>query len=108
MLRKVWPDSVCQSYAPGRPDPLHDTKPASNAHIQVVETAAPKGMGLAELEEAVLLQAEVMDLKASRVGRAEATVVEARRDKGQGPIATVIIKRGRLQVGASTLDSAQG
>ncbi len=71
---------------------------AVSLNTQVVETAAPKGVGLAELEEAVLLQAEVMDLKASRSGRAEATVVEARRDKGQGPIATLIVKRGCLQV----------
>lgn len=78
-----------------------------SANTQVVETAAPKGVGLAELEEAVLLQAEVMDLKASRSGRVEATVVEARRDKGQGPIATVIVKRGRLQVRICT-HSVQG
>ena len=70
---------------------------------QVVETAAPKGVGLAELEEAVLLQAEVMDLQASAGGRAEGTVVEARRDKGQGPVATVIVKRGRLQARPNSL-----
>ncbi len=64
----------------------------------MVETAAPKGVGLRELEEAVLLQAELMDLRTLAAGRAEATVVEARMDKGQGPVATVIIKRGRLQV----------
>lgn len=63
-----------------------------------METAAPKGVGLAELEEAVLLQAEIMDLRATADGRAEGAVVEARRDKGQGPVATVIVKRGRLQV----------
>ena len=70
-----------------------------------METAAPKGVGLAELEEAVLLQAELMDLKASCTGAAEAVVVEARMDKGQGPIATVIVNRGMLQVCAD-LDTA--
>jgi len=71
----------------------------------VVETAAPKGIGLAELEEAVLLQAEIMDLRATADGRAEGAVVEARRDKGQGPVATVIIKRGRLQVRRAGLEN---
>ncbi len=65
----------------------------------MVETAAPAGIGLAELEEALLLQAELMDLKASRSGATEAVVVEARMDKGQGPVATVIVKRGQLQPG---------
>jgi translation initiation factor IF-2 len=72
---------------------------------QVVETAAPKGVGLAELEEAVLLQAEIMDLQASAAGRAEGTVVEARRDKGQGPVATIIVKRGCLQACRSSFES---
>ncbi len=49
--------------------------------MQVVETAAPVGLGLRELEEAVLLQAELLELKASRSGPAEGTVVEARIDK---------------------------
>lgn len=71
----------------------------------MVETAAPKGIGLRDLEEAVLLQAELMDLKAGASGRAEATVVEARMDKGQGPVATVIVKRGRLQVCAGRMAS---
>jgi translation initiation factor IF-2 len=64
---------------------------------QVVETAAPRGLGLRELEEAVLLQAELMELRAATSGAAEATVVEARMDKGQGPVATIIVKRGTLQ-----------
>lgn len=54
---------------------------AAPARAQVVETAAPVGLGLRELEEAVLLQAELLDLKASRTGTAEGTVVEARVDK---------------------------
>ena len=72
--------------------------------MQAVETAAPTGKGLSELEEAILLQAEMMDLKASAGGPAEGTTVEARRDKGQGPVATVIVKRGALKVGGHHLD----
>ena len=67
--------------------------------VQAVETAAPTGQGLAELEEAILLQAELMDLKAMQGGPAEGTTVEARQAKGQGPVATVIVKRGALRVG---------
>ncbi|KAK9819495.1 hypothetical protein WJX81_005164 [Elliptochloris bilobata] len=67
--------------------------------VQVVETAAPVGLGLRELEEAVLLQAELLDLKATRTGPAEGTVVEARIDKLHGPVATVIVKRGTLEEG---------
>jgi len=66
--------------------------------MQAIETAAPKGKGLTELEEAILLQAEMMDLKASKTGAAEGTTVEARQTKGQGPVATVIVKRGALKV----------
>ena len=66
--------------------------------MQAVETAAPTGQGLAELEEAILLQAELMDLKATQGGAAEGTTVEARQAKGQGPVATVIVKRGALRV----------
>ncbi|KAL4420178.1 hypothetical protein ABPG77_008314 [Micractinium sp. CCAP 211/92] len=68
-------------------------------NIQVVEVAAVAGLGLDDLEEALLLQAELMELKASRSRRAEAVVVEAKVDKGQGPVATVIVKRGTLKVG---------
>lgn len=66
---------------------------------QVVETAAVKGQGLRELEEALLLQAEVMELKASRGRPAEGVVLEARLDKGQGPRATLLLRRGTLTPG---------
>lgn len=65
----------------------------------MVETAAVKGQGLRELEEALLLQAEVMELKASRGRPAEGVVLEARLDKGQGPRATLLLRRGTLTPG---------
>lgn len=68
-------------------------------NIQVVEVAAVTGQGLDLLEESLLLQAEMMELKASRSRRAEAVVIEAKVDKGQGPVATVVVKRGTLKVG---------
>lgn len=75
--------------------------------MQAVETAAPTGQGLAELEEAILLQAELMDLKATQGGPAEGTTVEARQAKGQGPVATVIVKRGSLRVSMQRTSGGQ-
>ncbi|EEF51294.1 mitochondrial translational initiation factor, putative [Ricinus communis] len=67
--------------------------------VQVVEVSAVKKTGLDNLEEALLLQAEIMDLKARVSGPAQAYVVEARLDKGRGPLATAIVKAGTLVCG---------
>ncbi|KAF8047669.1 hypothetical protein N665_2885s0003, partial [Sinapis alba] len=65
-------------------------------NVQVVEVSAVKCTGLDKLEEALLLQAVDMDLKARVEGPAQAYVVEARLDKGRGPLATIIVKAGTL------------
>ena len=49
--------------------------------------------------DAIALQAEIMELKANPDRAAEATVVEAKLDKGRGPVATVLVRRGTLKVG---------
>ncbi|KAL0547024.1 hypothetical protein IC582_016945 [Cucumis melo] len=67
--------------------------------VQVVCVSALKKTGLDSLEEALLLQAEMMDLKARIDGPAQAYVVEARLDKGRGPLATTIVKAGTLGTG---------
>jgi translation initiation factor IF-2 len=67
--------------------------------VQVVEVSATKGIGLDKLEEAILLQAELLDLKANPDRPAEGAVVEAKLDKGRGPVATVLVQRGTLKVG---------
>ncbi|XP_028779423.1 uncharacterized protein LOC114735832 isoform X2 [Neltuma alba] len=67
--------------------------------VQVVEVSATMKTGLDNLEEALLLQAEMMDLKARIDGPAQAYVVEARLDKGRGPLATAIVKAGTLVCG---------
>ncbi|XP_022721041.1 uncharacterized protein LOC111278663 isoform X2 [Durio zibethinus] len=67
--------------------------------IQVVEVSAIKKTGLDNLEEALLLQADVMNLKTRVDGPAQAYVVEARLDKGRGPLATAIVKAGTLVSG---------
>src|SRR6202008_517469 len=66
---------------------------------QAVEVSATKGIGLDKLEEAILLQAEVLDLKANPDRAAEGAVVEAKLDKGRGPVATALVRRGTLRVG---------
>ena len=65
----------------------------------VVPTAAKKGEGIKQLLEAILLQAEIMELKANPNRNAEGVVIEARLDKGMGPVATVIVQKGTLKVG---------
>lgn len=67
--------------------------------VQVVEVSAISKIGLDKLEEALLLQAEMMDLKARTEGPAQAYVVEARLDRGRGPLATAIVKSGTLVSG---------
>ncbi len=67
--------------------------------VQAVEVSAIKGTGLDKLEEAILLQAEILDLKANPDRPAEGAVVEAKLDKGRGPVATVLVQRGTLKVG---------
>ncbi len=64
-----------------------------------IEVSATKGINLDKLEEAILLQAEILDLKANPDRAGEGAVVEAKLDKGRGPVATVLVQRGSLKVG---------
>ncbi len=66
---------------------------------QVVEVSAKTGQGLDNLIEAILLQSEVLDLRANPDRTAEGVVIEAKLDKGRGPVATVLVKRGTLKRG---------
>ncbi len=64
-----------------------------------VNVSAHTGEGVDTLLEAVLLQAEVLELKAVAEGPARGSVVESRLDKGRGPVATVLVQRGTLKKG---------
>jgi len=66
---------------------------------QEIEVSALKGTGLDKLKEALALQAEILELKANPNRPAEGVVVEAKLDKGRGPVATVLVQRGTLKVG---------
>ncbi len=66
---------------------------------QFVSVSAKTGVGIDTLLDALLLQAEVLELKAPRQGPAQGLVVEARLDKGRGPVASVLVQRGTLHRG---------
>jgi translation initiation factor IF-2 len=67
--------------------------------VLTVEVSAKKRLNLEKLEETILLQAEILDLKANPTRTAHGTVVEAKIEKGRGPVATVLVQRGTLKVG---------
>jgi translation initiation factor IF-2 len=64
-----------------------------------VEVSATKKLNIEKLLETIGLQAEILDLKANPNRPAEGTVIEAKLDRGRGPVATVLVQRGTLKVG---------
>lgn len=66
---------------------------------QFVNVSAKKGIGIDELLDAILLQAEVLELKAVKDGMASGVVIESYLDKGRGPVATVLVQSGTLNRG---------
>ena len=66
---------------------------------QFVELSAKTGQGVDELLDAISLQAEVLELRAPREGRANGVVLESSLDKGRGPVATVLVQQGELKKG---------
>lgn len=67
--------------------------------VQVLKVSALKKTGIKELLESILLQAEVLELKANPKKPASGTVLEARLDKGRGPVATLLVQEGMLKTG---------
>jgi translation initiation factor IF-2 len=74
---------------------------------QDVEVSATKRMGLDTLEEAILLQAEILDLKSNPDRSAEGSVIESRLDRGRGPVATILVQKGTLHPGDIVVAGAE-
>ncbi len=74
---------------------------------QFIQVSAHTGTGVQELLEAVLLQAELLDLEVVGDGHARGIVVESSLDKGRGPVATVLIQSGTLQQGDAAVSGAE-
>ena len=72
---------------------------AMGGDVLDVEVSAVQKTNLDKLEEAILLQAEILDLKANPQRAAEGTIVESRVETGRGPLATVLVQRGTLKAG---------
>lgn len=75
--------------------------------VMFAEVSAKTGQGVDELLDLILLQAEVLELKAARAGPAKGVVVEARLDKGRGPVATILVQQGTLHKGDIVLAGTQ-
>jgi translation initiation factor IF-2 len=67
--------------------------------VLFAEVSAKKGTGIPDLLEKILLQAEVLDLKAPREIPAQGRIIESRLDKGRGPVGTVLVLKGMLKAG---------
>lgn len=67
--------------------------------IEFIGVSAKTGEGIDDLLENILLQSEILELKADPNAKAKATVVESSLEKGRGPVATVIVQNGELKVG---------
>lgn len=80
---------------------------ALGGDVQVVEVSALKKIGLDALTDAILLQAEVLQLTANPNRAAEGVVIEAQLDQGRGAVATVLVKRGTLRRGDIVVAGSQ-
>jgi len=74
--------------------------------VMFIPVSAKTGAGIDNLLDAILLQAEVLDLKAVKQSPAKGVVIEARLDKGRGPVATILVKSGTLRKGDMVLAGA--
>lgn len=82
----------------------HEVVPeAFGGQTPVAKVSALTGEGVPELLELLLLQAEVMELKADPKGKVEGTVIEAKLDKGRGPVATILVMEGTVKRGDAML-----
>jgi translation initiation factor IF-2 len=74
---------------------------------QDVEVSATQKLGLDKIEEAIMLQAEILELRANPTRPAEGAVIESRLDRGRGPVATVLVQKGTLRQGEIVVAGAE-
>ncbi len=74
---------------------------------QFVKVSAKTGQGVDELLDAILLQSEILELKAPVEGPAQGTIIESSLDKGRGPVATVLVQSGTLKRGDAVVAGAE-
>ena len=72
---------------------------AMGGDVLDVEISAVQKTNLDKLEEAISLQAEILDLKSNPIRGAEGTIIESRVEPGRGPVATILVQRGTLKMG---------
>ena len=75
--------------------------------VQFIKVSAKTGEGIDQLLEAVLLQSEVLELKAVHEGLARGIIVESSLDKGRGPVATVLVQSGTLRRGDAVVSGSE-
>ncbi|HVS25862.1 MAG TPA: translation initiation factor IF-2 [Burkholderiales bacterium] len=86
---------------------VHEVLPEEyGGEAMFVQVSAKTGQGIDQLLEGVLLQAEVLELKAAKDGPAKGLVIESRLDKGRGPVATILVQSGTLKRGDILLAGA--
>jgi translation initiation factor IF-2 len=86
----------------------HEVQPEEwGGQYQFVNVSARTGQGIDQLLEAILLQAEILELKAPKAGLASGIVIEASIEKGRGAVATVLVKKGTLKVGDPIIAGAE-
>jgi translation initiation factor IF-2 len=83
------------------------TPEAWGGEHMVVDVSAKTGQGIEELLEAILLQAEVMELQAAPERPAKGAVIEARKEQGRGTVVTVLVQEGTLRVGDAIVAGTQ-
>jgi translation initiation factor IF-2 len=82
----------------------HEMTPADwGGDVEFIPVSAQTGMGIEDLLENILLQAEILELEADPTALCKATIIEASTQKGRGPVATVIVQNGTLKVGDSVV-----
>jgi translation initiation factor IF-2 len=85
----------------------HEVVPEEwGGETQFVEVSAKTGEGVDKLMDAILLRAEVLELKAAKDAPAKGIIIESRLDKGRGPVATVLVQSGTLRRGDVVLAGA--